>query len=254
MTENNKYKPGDLAQCRVCGHNVKVVGYRFVPTLNKDFLITSDCEFCLKQEKLRKEKLLKSALRKAGLGEQYVGLRFEDLEDVSSSFAKAKQSAINYCKAIHVCKKRGLGIYFYGDNGRGKTALTSCILRNAANHGFSVYSLTLTELVEKLFKKELSISFLNEVDFLSIEDIGSERLFKSDNDGTFLGEKATEIIASREKDLKPTLFTSNLKISELARVGYPKKTIERITSLSSRVFEVEAKSSFRLRKIEDLPF
>lgn len=255
MTKNKEsLNPGDMTKCRICGHPVKVVGYRYMPALNKDFLITSDCLFCSEQENLRKEKELTDRLIRSNLGAQYAGLDFSQLEDVSPSFALAKQSAIKYQKAIHICKNKGLGMYLFGDNGRGKTALAACILRAAATRSYSVYSTNLTEVVEKLFNNKIKISFLKEVDFLLIDDIGSERMMKADSEGTYVSEKANEIITEREKNLKSTLFTSNLKISELGQVGYSKKTIERIYSMSSRIFEIETPESYRIKKTTDLPF
>jgi DNA replication protein DnaC len=253
MTEN-KQKVGNLIACPVCGHKIKVIEYKYVSMLDKYYPVTEECKFCKKQEILNQEFNLRKTLEKANLGSRYVNLDFSNLEDVSQSFITAKQSAMNYCKSISVCKNRGLGMYLFGDNGRGKTALVACMLREAAKQGYSIYLTNLTEVTDKLFKKEIKLSFLKKVDFLVIDDIGSERMFKTGSDETFVADKANEIIASREKDLKPTLFTSNLSISSLFKVGYTKKTIERISSLSTRVFEIQTNESHRLKEIKKLPF
>lgn len=250
MTENkNKFLP-----CPVCGKKLKVIETRYVEMLQREFPITEECSNCKKQEMENKELNLRMDLKKANIGSRYINLDFSKLENVSNSFVEAKQSAINYCKASSICKKRGLGMYIFGDNGRGKTALEACMLKELAIQGFSVYLTNLTEVTDKLFKKEIELAFLKDVDFLVIDDIGSERMNKSDTNESFISEKTNEIIASREKNLRPTLFTSNLSISSLFKIGYSKKTIERIASLSSRVFEIQTDESFRLRKINNLPF
>jgi primosomal protein DnaI len=250
MIENNP----QFIKCPACGHKLKVIKFRYVELLKKEFPITEECSNCKKNEIENKELNLKLDLKKANLGSRYLNVNFSQLEEVSQSFLKAKQSSINYCKALNTCKKRGLGMYLFGDNGRGKTALVACMLREIAKQGYSIYLTNLSEVTEKIYKNEIKLSFLKKVDFLVIDDIGSERMFKTGNDETFVADKANEIIASREKDLKPTLFTSNLSISSLFKVGYTKKTIERISSLSTRVFEIQTNESYRLRKIKEIPF
>lgn len=241
-------------ECPVCKHPLKVIDYRYVEMLQKYFPITEECNFCKNQEILNQKYNLRKTLEKANVGSRYLNLDFSQMEEVSQSFVKVKLSAMNYCKALTTCKKRGLGIYLYGDNGRGKTALVVCMLREIAKQGYSIYLTNFTEVTDKLFKNEIKLPFLKKVDFLVIDDIGSERMFKTGTDETFIADKANEIIASREKDLKPTLFTSNLSISSLFKAGYTKKTIERISSLSTRVLEIQTNESFRLRKQKELPF
>jgi len=253
MTEN-KPSLDDKVECPVCHSPLKVLSYKYIKMLNKYFPVTEECEFCKLQENISKKLNLKKTLEKANIGSRYIDLDFCQLEDTSPSFITAKETAINYCKALGLCRQRGLGLYLFGDNGRGKTALVACMLREIASQGYSIYLTNLTEVTDKLFKNEIKLSFLKKVDFLVIDDIGSERMFKIGNDETFVADKANEIIASREKDLKPTLFTSNLSVSSLFKAGYTKKTVERIASLSTKVLEIQTSESFRLRTQKELPF
>ncbi|MBK5262995.1 MAG: ATP-binding protein [Peptostreptococcaceae bacterium] len=254
MTENKQENSEKSINCLACGVPLKIIKFQHIEMLGKDFPITEECENCKKIEKQESEKNLRAKLIKANIGSRYLNLEFSNLIDVSQSFYNAKQSAIKYCKSSGVCKKKGLGMYLFGDNGRGKTAIEACILKELARQGYSIYLTNLTEVVDKIFKNELKLSFLKDVDFLVIDDIGSEKMTKTGLDETFVAEKSNELISSREKDLKPTLFTSNLSISSLLKVGYLKKIVERIYSLSTRIIEIESDESYRMRPVNELPF
>lgn len=253
MTENKQDIPKTI-KCPACGAELKVIKVQYIDMLRKNFPITEECENCKRIKKLEAERNIRAKLVAGNVGSRYLPLEFSKLNNVSQSFFEAKQSAINYCKSSRICKNRGLGMYLFGDNGRGKTALEACILKELARQGYTIYLTNLTEVADKIFKNELKLSFLKNVDFLVIDDIGSERMNKASFDETFVAEKTNEIITSREKNLKSTLFTSNLSISSLFKVGYSKKVIERIYSLSTRVIEIQTNESYRMKAIKELPF
>lgn len=253
MTENKNDLLNKTIKCPSCGNDLKVIKVQYIEMLDKYFPVTEECENCKRIEKIEKERNLRIKLAKGNIGSRYLALEFSNLEDINESFYRAKTSAMNYCKSSKLCKSRGLGMYLYGDNGRGKTAIEACLLKELARQGYSIYLTNLTEVADKIFKNELKLSFLKNVDFLVIDDIGSERMLKGSEE-TFVAEKANELISAREKNLKPTLFTSNLSISSLFKAGYSKKIIERISSLSTRVIEIQTEESFRMRNIKGLPF
>ncbi len=90
--------------------------------------------------------------------------------------------------------------------------------------------------------------------FLFLDDIGTERVVKED-ENLWITDIMFQILDYREAKKKPTIFTSNKKMSELIKVGYLVKIVERIVKLGTVKLEIKTPISHRLIKEDlDLPF
>ncbi len=74
------------------------------------------------------------------------------MDDVSPSFSTAKQRAMRYCQNADICKEKGYGIYFHGDNGRGKTALMSCMIHELVKSKHDCYIANFEDIKKKDFR------------------------------------------------------------------------------------------------------
>jgi DNA replication protein DnaC len=99
------------------------------------------------------------------------------------------------------------------------------------------------------------INNIADVDFLFIDDLGTESLSKNDGDN-FTQDKIFEIINKRYNKKKPTIFSSNYPIRDLvASRNFMDKTVDRINEMSSAVIEIKGES-YRTKKVmnEAIPF
>ena len=238
-------------------HNYERKYLKSMYSMSREIKYYAPCPYCAKerQEEEEKEELKKlyDNLNLSNIGRKYYPLTFSNLKKISPSFEDAKKRAIKYCEVAQVCKEKGLGIYFFGDNGRGKTTLMACMIKELIKKGYKPYFTTLIELQENIFNKLITIEEVKNKDFLFIDDIGTESTTKN-NDVSWIGEKLFEIVSHRDKELLPTIFSSNFKISELIDKGVMKKTAERISTLGTVKLEIVSEESFRNNKEIDIPF
>ena len=130
----------------------------------------------------------------------------------------AKDKIKRYCLKLKKAKKMGLGLCLYGKFGRGKTSLAIHVLKKASMSGFSVYFLTLSEILNEIKSsfnyegEELSkIEYerdknLVQSKFLVIDNVGQEYR-RSDND--FVPIVFDEIIRKRKSNHNVTIITTN---------------------------------------------
>lgn len=98
------------------------------------------------------------------------------------------------------------------------------------------------------------INKISKIDFLVIDDIGTESMKKNGED-TWVQEKIYDVLNKRYNERKPTIFTSNNSFSELINErGMLDKSVDRIMEMSTVILKIEGQSFRReLRKVE-LPF
>ena len=108
------------------------------------------------------------------------------------------------------------GLYIYGSCGTGKTFALYSIFRNCKFFRMNCRIINTVELL-RLFKKDFNNprenNFEDYLDFggiLFIDDIGAEK------NSEFVDETLYHLINSRNEQMLPTFFTSNLSIKELA--------------------------------------
>lgn len=213
------------------------------------------------RERLREiEKYQKASL----IGERYKNARFDTTETGhNASFDTAYIRCKRYCEVSNKVLRDGLGIYLYGDKGTGKTHLTACmanaLIRQRKQVLFTNFA-EISKLLRSTFgsKSESEAEYINRlatIDFLFIDDLGTERVQTKDGD-LWLQEKVFDVLNKRYNNRKPTIFTSNHSIPELiSERGLMDKTVDRIAEMSSAVLKIEG-SSYRMkaRGAVNIPF
>lgn len=243
--------------CPICGSDLKPIETKYIALLGREVTSYEDCKVCEKNElkaKVEKErKALFEKLIESNVGRKYFRLIFDNLEPNGETFQIAVNRARKYCKVANTCKDKGLGIYFFGNNGSGKTTIMACMIKELIKQNYTCYIINSIELAQGLIDNTLKIDKIKNIDFLFLDDIGTEKSIKN-NDTSWISEKLFEIISYRDKEMLPTIFSSNMKISELLKNGMMKKTVERIFSLATVNIEVITRESYRLRKELEIPF
>lgn len=92
------------------------------------------------------------------------------------------------------------------------------------------------------------------IDFLVIDDIGTESMKKNGED-TWIQEKIYDVLNKRYNAKKPTIFTSNNSFSELVNErGMLDKSVDRIMEMSNVILKFEGQSYRREMRKVALPF
>lgn len=212
------------------------------------------------QEKDRARRV--ESLRRASLlGEQYNNATFAQTELYSPEFAQIYARCQKYCEAAPQVSKKGHGIYLYGKPGTGKTHITACMANELIKQGRAVLFTNMGEISKAIRGTfdtkggETEQSFmkrLNSIDFLFIDDFGTERLVKA-NEDLWLQEKVFDIVNTRYNNNKPTIFTSNYSLAQMAKErGLSMKTIDRINQ-KCVILELKG-SSYRNKAKEQTEF
>ena len=107
----------------------------------------------------------------------------------------------------------GVSICFAGSHGVGKTMAVSCILKNAAQKGFSCLYTTLSDIVNALTSAPNEDKFsarreLTLVDFLVIDEFDS-RFMPSDNAADLYARSLESVFRTRSQNKLPTLMCTN---------------------------------------------
>ena len=234
-----------------------------VPMLGKRMPIMCECmkeeERREKEREAQEEKLRKlDKLRGASLlGDRYKDTTFDKTDlDRPEDFQKAFQRCRKYCQIADQALEHGYGLYIYGDSGTGKTHLTACM----CNELMSQYKQCLfTNFFEisKLIKStwngnadsENVVRRICEVDFLFLDDLGTEIVTKNGEDNWLQGQ-VFDIINKRYNNKKPTIFSSNYSMNELiADRGIMKKTVDRIGEMSTAMIKLTGESYRRKGKV-----
>ena len=209
-----------------------------------------------------KQREIENLQKQSLLGERYKNANFKNTKTgINDKFDEAFRRCKNYCEVSSKVLENGYGLYIYGDKGTGKTHLTACMINELINQyrtvlftNFFEISKIIREAYNKRNSEEELINKITSVDFLFIDDIGTEVLKKNDED-TWLQGVVFDVINKRYNNKKPTIFTSNHSIQELiSQRGFMPKTVDRIIEMSSLILKIEGKS-FRIEnRKSELPF
>lgn len=195
------------------------------------------------------------------MGERYANATFETCIMDSPSFRIAYNRCRKYCENSSEVLENGYGIYLWGSCGTGKTHLMACMVNELTSqlkqclftNFFEISKSIRATFNSRNETEERLINNIADVDFLFIDDIGTELLRKG-NEDTWLQEKIYDIINKRYNAKKPTVFTSNYNLSELIKErGMMPKTVDRIVEMSNAVIKVEG-TSYRTKMNKQIPF
>lgn len=190
------------------------------------------------------------------LGARYKDATFDSAElGHNATFDYAFNRCKKYCEVYEKVLEKGLGIYLFGDKGTGKTFLTACMVNELTSKyqtclltNFSNVSLNIRAIFSGKGNESEFLRKLTEIDFLFIDDIGTEQVRRNEED-TWLQERIYEILNTRYNNMKPTIFTSNHNLGDLIKSrGYMSKTVDRIFEMTKgAVIEMKGES-YRLRR------
>ena len=152
-------------------------------------------------------------------------------------------------------------MYIYGESGLGKTHLTACMCNELINQYQQCLFTNFFE-ISKLIRAswnrnadaEVVIRKICDIDFLFIDDLGTEKLQKNGEDN-WLQEQVFDIINKRYNNKKPTIFSSNYSLNELITDrGMMQKTVDRINEMSTAIIKLTGTSYRAKKKPKDAPF
>jgi len=163
----------------------------------------------------------------------------------------AKKCA-EYCDNFEENYYEGRSIYIHGQQGRGKTTLTTIIgkeiskkIKPGENKKFSALFLMMSDIINySINNKELFENLKNEsVDILVIDNLGSEN---GQNENKYSAKVLDEIIRNRTNKCLPTVISSNFAPIELEKY-YSKTVMELIEQFFIKIHTDG--DSFRARQI-----
>jgi DNA replication protein DnaC len=262
--KEDEYEKNDIIYCKKCNTPRTTV----VELFGNKRVVRCICK-CQKEARDREEqqqKELEKQLRLAKLQEasllsnRYKNVNFNNcITGENNSFDIAFSRCKKYCEKSNEILEKGFGIYIYGDKGTGKTHLTSCMANELIRQYKQVLFTNFFEISKSIratFKgKGNEIDLINKianVDFLFIDDLGTEKVTKEGED-TWLQDKIFEVINKRYNNMKPTIFTSNYSLQELVQDrGLLDKTVDRILEMSTAILKVKGRSNRAKREENNL--
>ena len=155
------------------------------------------------------DKLTQAHLERMNIGKRYWGANLASIGDLTAHGKVVRK----YLDQVDVMASRGIGMYLWGNNSRGKTYTACALLKAIHQAGYSVYCVMADQLRSiyidrSMFDPEMSVvQRVEQVEILLIEDLGKEYTGK----GSGWAELCFEnLLRKRTRELKPTFITTNL--------------------------------------------
>lgn len=210
-------------------------------------------------EERRQQRIVRfnMSVESALIGERYRNARFETAT-ITDSNRIAFTKCANYAKHYEEMMRQNIGLYIYGDNSSGKTYLTACLCNeliwNGAECIYTNLAYILSSIRSSYDKNGMGecrlLQQLQRYDFVFIDDLGKEFLGREFNAASskWAEEKLFEILNARYNAKKPTIFSSNYSLKELASLlNLDNAILARIDEMATRVIKLEGDD---FRKIE----
>lgn len=256
LDENEEYIKEDIIYCKKCDTPRMCMGLnRMVRCICKCQAEERDRERELDRQK-EKQRIVDKIKRTSLLGDKYKDVSFDNTDTSNKDFHKIYSRCKKYCEVAEQVLDKGIGIYLFGNKGTGKSRLTACMANELMNNYYTVLYTNFSEIskyIRGTFGKSSETEYeflerLSSIDFLFIDDFGTELVTKNDQD-LWLQEKVFEVINKRYNNNKPIIFTSNYSLRELIEDrGLADKTIDRINEMCE-VMKLEG-NSYR-RKVKE---
>lgn len=261
MNIENTYVGEDgLLYCTKC--HTRRCTKDIIHPFGKRMPVTCDCmkeeERKEKEREVQEEKQRKlDRLRGASLlGDRYKDTTFEKTDlNRPEDFQRAFQRCHKFCQIPDLALENGYGMYIYGESGTGKTHLTACMCNElVAQYRQCLFTnfFEISRLIRSTWNGDADsvnvVKRICEVDFLFIDDLGTEALTKNGEDNWLQGQ-VFDIINKRYNNKKPTIFSSNYSMNELITDrGMMKKTVDRIGEMSTAMIRLSGESYRRKPK------
>jgi len=136
-----------------------------------------------------------------------------EVSDITDSVVRQKIE--KYVEKMDQAIAEGIGVYFHGNQGTGKTLAACLILKEALRRGHKVYFTMLTEVLEKYcdgrYDRDARAVFADQIlgaDILVLDDI--DKGYISDKT-TFIDSAYDYVLRTRTNNNLPIIFTSNMK-------------------------------------------
>lgn len=256
LNEEEEYIKDNLIYCKKCNTQRMCMGLtQMVRCLCKCQSKKLEEEEELEKQ-IEKQRMVDKIRKTSLLGDKYKSVSFSNTDISDENFKKVFTRCKKYCEVAGQVLDRGIGIYLFGNKGTGKSRLTACMANELMNNYYSVLYTNFSEISKYIrcsFGKigETEYEFLerlSSIDFLFIDDFGTELVTKNDQD-MWLQEKVFEVINKRYNNNKPIIFTSNYSLRQLVEErGVADKTIDRINEMCE-IMKLEG-TSYR-RKIKE---
>ena len=166
------------------------------------------------------------AVRQVRLIEGNVPREFrEEAEATFKAFAEGPNEVVaellsEYVNRMEAARRHGLGFFFYGENGVGKTLCATWLLSQAVRKGLSVFYVTADEWLEGVragFRDEELVEWMRlqtEADLFVLDELGKEHRAAG---STFAPAEFDKLIRGRASALKPTVVVSNIQDRDQVR-------------------------------------
>lgn len=155
------------------------------------------------------EKLSQAHLERMNIGRRYWGASISSVGDLTAHGKIIRK----YVEQVDLMTSRGIGMYLWGNNSRGKTYSACALLKEIYKSGYTTYCVMADQLRSiyidrQMFDPEMTVvQRVEQVEVLLIEDLGKEYTGK----GSGWAELCFEnLLRKRTRELKPTFITTNL--------------------------------------------
>lgn len=206
---------------------------------NDNFFVDGQPCTCLKNEI---SKLLKS---ESNLSEfkTFEESNFDLFKD-KTKYKKLYDIAQKWCDTPQSSKIVNFG--FFGNTGNGKTFLMQCMADRLIKNGYCIYFTTAFNMLDKIFKgnaendSDLIKTFIN-CDILFIDDLGTEKYFKNQNENNLFN-----IINQRMIQNKPIIFSTNLELEDFLE-KYGERIFSRLINKQKSKIILFDENDFRIK-------
>ena len=156
----------------------------------------------------RRTFLSREALSLMGIPIMYQGLSWKDYRFPNEQMEHLLRGYTTHCdEMLRDC----FGLLFIGQNGCGKSFVSSIILQYCYSYYHTCRMTTFKELISKAFSKDDSYNEFLGAEFLVIDELGAEVSLKSDAEKSLL----EDILKQRFTKGYPTIICSNLDTVQL---------------------------------------
>ena len=216
-----------------------------------------------KEEEQRIENIRKFRERQklSMLGKKYLDARFETAK-ITTHNKEAYEKCKNYVKHSKEVLEKNIGIYIYGDNSSGKSYLLACMCNELSAQGYRCIYTSVPRMIAEIqqsYSNDTAMgqaqltTMLEQQSFVFIDDLGKEFIGRESNPNSakFAEKVLLEVLNARYNNGKPTIFSSNYSISDIATLfGLDKAILERINEMATRVIKLDG-DDFRAMALEE---